>query len=90
MNGSKPSTAKGLNHDSEGSTEPSAPSPPTTLIRATMAKTARIETWKTISVRWKRAEISVPITHNAVMAAISATAVIVTTPFEGSSMPMML
>ena len=62
------STSQGYSHDSDGSIEPSGPSPPITLIIATTANSSSAPTWAPIMIRDVRAESSVPITQIAVTA----------------------
>ncbi len=61
-------TSHGHSHDSDGSIEPSGPSPPNTLTSATTANSSSAPTWAPIMIREVRAESSVPITQIAVTA----------------------
>ncbi len=72
------STANGENQDSSGVIAPP-------LTSATMPKTSSAPTWAKIRIRWNRAEISVPITQTAVMAAMITIAKIVTAVLSSRS-----
>src|SRR6478672_13726067 len=80
-------TAKGLNHDSDGCSEPCGAWPVKTRVSATAAKTASVAISAVSSQRCVRALTSMPITQTTVITAIQTTPIAVTAITDGCETP---